>query len=629
MPIQKSLLSSRRTMGSFIFPHLQSLTMLTKRFYYADHYASLPKTEARIKKKNDEEFILQSSTLLLIEKSTWLNRLFRWLTPKNWRTILIIRNDTLGYASINNPHAFNKYSPLATYEHPTKLIDPNVLYAIPQKTWDAFLDKLKHQILVDKLGLRKHRHLWATYSEHEKKIHEDRVIHAEWIGKYHFLISLKPLLDGSIYSLITHQRHSRRADVVFHYMDHGYGKKNPLDIIKTYSPALTPSFFKKTAHIPMVTEVLYLAELVSNYALTYPHEHSNHLRINSHQLQKAIDCLPSSKTPVDTAKTARMLDYVDGFNKAVSLNGGLFFAAKQDWQKTGAAQPTPVSLRPGPINDYFNALYQDLIAREVFNQLNKKNVDVAIHRRLNNKLNTLFLAMVSHFATYTQFNTLQERWHTNLPYIQDIKPKTETNPSWEALTHPQVINGVTITAITNDEALKNHGAKMQHCVGTYTTSCLNNGVDIFELTDAQDHYSTLEVRHNHNRYTSHQHTSYRNSQPSTEHLTAAAQFIEKLNNQTIFINPKRDLDTGRNERPRSCDYTDEVQEKIYAAYRKLKLLPDKLIAHDYQTFLKKINLQPLIENTLQIALQPEERKRDDKLDEINHSFERAGNCSIM
>jgi hypothetical protein len=609
------MLSSRR--------HLPSLTTVTKRFYYAEQYASLPKTKAKIDSNLEDEYTLQALTMprvgeRLISEKTWRDRLF----GKSWRTILVINKDTLSPEQTYQEKQSFSSNGTPPFIHPINVINMEVLYAIPQPVWDAFISKLKHQSIVEKLGLRKHRHLWKAYNQQSHCDINARLRHAEWIGQYHFLVALDPLLN----------QNPSGAQAIFDLNDKvrtltliGYQDKNPLDFLRTFQPAMTDLFFKKTAHIATIGDVLRLAHLVSNYAAFYPRDDSQQNLTNPQRMQNAINWLPSSKKREDAAKTRAALSYATALT--YSLNGGLFFTAKKCWEET----PANAELKPTLIHDYLNALYQDLISREAFNLLNKRNITPEIHDRVYNKLNSLFQQIITDACTYTQLDALQIRWHINLRRIQSTKPAPTTNPIWAPLTATQTIDDITISPLTSDTDLKAHAEKMKHCVAHYTQACLSNDSDIYELTDAEGHCSTLEIKRRHYQYTSQQHHAKSNAIPLATHQRAATKFIQGLNNNTISINKTRQFASrSTNTAPSPHEYTDEVQEKIYAAYKELRLLPSKLITPTYEALFKKIDLEAVIDQTIHTAEQPEVHELDDELDK---TFWRRnanpGNCCVM
>lgn len=609
------MLSTRKTFSQFINTQL--------RFYYAERFAALPKTESRVKQTANNDYCLALSTLP--PNRSWFKTLFE----KNWRNLLIIKDDILGYNAQKeqpaHPYEFRQYHADAILEHPVRLINLELLYAIPQDTWEMFISKLQHQAIVDKLGLRTHRHLWAAYSQYKESSLEARIQHAEWIGKYHFLISLHPLHRKDMcedpvirdqFKALTTQSYSRNT--------------NPLAPLTALQPTCTPLFFKKVAHIPFVAEVLNLAAIVRDYANTFPTEarEITHF-VDAARQQKAINWLPFSRTPKEAANIEMMLKYTEAFK--ARLNGSLFFTTKHKWQTETTVEAHQPSVNVRDIEDYLSITYHDLISREIHRELKKYHLTDAQQKRLYYKFKELFAKIIIDNATYKQLKALQSRWHHNHNVIEAAKPIQDNNPSWTALITPQTILGVTISALTSAQSLKEHGNHMHHCVSGYKHYCLNNLSDIFELKDKTGLCSTLEIGRYHQEFFVKQHCSKNNNDAPSHHAETAKLFIQGLNNKSIPVNPKRFLDQApKAEIFNTSHYTDEEQEHLYAAYRDRELLPEKWMTPHHQALLKKLRLAELIQTTVERTLEPTIREREDEIDAENER-ERLpmGNCSVM
>ena len=630
------MLSSRKTLGHFVIAQSQNLTALTRRFYLAEQCAIIPKIEACVTQPDEDKQIYTLNTVAYPEKLTTASNAFQRLKQfykKEWRVVLIIQNDTLGYnvefKNHTNPFQFRQYHCSYVFENPTRFIDLNLLYAIPQETWDNFINKLKHQTIVDKLGLRKHRHLWAAYSQYNDQSDDARVQHAEWIGKYHFLISLHALSrhDELTYTPIAARKQIESLTEHSYQRDH-----NPLKVLASIHPACTPLFFKKVAHIPNILDVVNLARLTYDYACTFPPHpryHSGSIFIKPSNLQNAINWLPFSKEPNESANTVTALHFAQAFDR--QQNGALFFSTRKAWQSNTSIQTTLPRIRVTAVEDYLSALYQDLISREINQELKKYVLNDALKYRLHQKLQKIILKEIISHCAYTQLDTLQSRWHINHNYIEAAKPSYTNNPTWSALTDPQTIQGVTISAITDEASLKAHGSEMKHCVGGYASKCLNNTTDIFELNDNAGNCSTLEVGHHQQKFYLQQHRAKSNKSPSAEHKIAANLFVEGLNNQSIALNQKRLAEKpSRTEHQPAHQYTDEDQEKIYAAYHQHKLLPVKFMANNKQAMLASLNLHEHIQKTLDTALLPDVSEREDAIEtQLRQERENIGGCMIM
>lgn len=93
-----------------------------------------------------------------------------------------------------------------------------------------------------------------------------------------------------------------------------------------------------------------------------------------------------------------------------------------------------------------------------------------------------------------------------------------------------------ITELHNESALVHEGQLMQHCVGTYASSCLRGSSVIFSVTDLRNRpRSTLELKieASRNDVVESSHFGFRNSQPGACELAAAKALLEYLNTSAL------------------------------------------------------------------------------------------------
>lgn len=136
---------------------------------------------------------------------------------------------------------------------------PDMLYAIPQVTWNNFIAKLPCQDIVKQLDLSTHRHLWKAYN-YAASAESDNARHfrADALSKYHFLASFcnnsnhnrdNNSYNETTYTINGEKRHrfDLNLDVknLFYQIDQG---TPPADILAYRLPYLTPLFLNKFSH---------------------------------------------------------------------------------------------------------------------------------------------------------------------------------------------------------------------------------------------------------------------------------------------------------------------------------------------------------------------------------------------
>ncbi len=603
------MFASRQTINKLITQLSPNLTDISKRFYYADVYASLPKNKARLVDCGENRVELQSLTSAstigesLKTSNTWR----RMITGKDWSNILVIENDKIDFDVLSRQREilWGWNTVPCPIDWPPYTINLKELYAIPQMIWEAFIDKLNEKTIVEKLNLKKHRHLWSAYNSfnsHSKMQMTSKqwLRHAELIGSYHFLISLDNVSFGPTFREGIHFSKnvdylSAKLNNAYSVLSENYYEDNviPLEVLSQFHPCFTPQFFKKVAHVSDILEVIALADMVHGYANTHKVQ-TRMDYIDQKRQQDAINWLPSSqKEPMKTASAIAMAKSI-----SIKFFGGFFFSARNNWGTESKNIPSdPIATR-----DYFDALFNDLIHGELHRIVaeDKKRSTFTYHDTYHS-IRQQFHQLITDTNSYAQLFGLQARWHRNLFGIESVKPLSARVASWEPLIQALSIFGIKLKAITSDLELKAHGKVIQHCVGGYVEQCLRNSSDIIELIDSQGRQSTLEiVRDNNGLFLARQHKFYHNSVPLAAHKVAAGALIAGLNSGMIAANANRlqEKPKSKNENP-SFNYDAETQEKIYTAYKSLKLLPARLIAKDYKSMLVKIGFEDQVKNVVE------------------------------
>lgn len=112
--------------------------------------------------------------------------------------------------------------------------------------------------------------------------------------------------------------------------------------------------------------------------------------------------------------------------------------------------------------------------------------------------------------------------------------------------------GITLTPLTTSEQLKLEGDRMGHCVGGYAGAVLRGVSRIYHL-EGHGARSTIELRHDYDRWRINQHHGPKNCRPSEEHLKTGRALLRKYNE--THPQPHEDLLAALEER-----YRQEIQE---------------------------------------------------------------------
>jgi hypothetical protein len=478
---------------------------------------------------------------------------------------------------------------------------PDLLYAIPQATWDAFIAKLPNQEVVSILNLAEHRHLCKAYNYAAVSNHSK--LRADAISKYHFLASLLPDIEYS-YSSSSIDYFTKRAvdsedyDIsqpsskyfINHYLsrksNHYYidqmstGEfvlhpspikfeneispkeiffqidqgKSPAEILTNKFLYLTPLFLNKFSHCPQWRD---LNSIGSHLILP---KATNKNILDKEKLNEFIAALPSSKkSPQEFSEMIKSSRTALSKTRGDDISSRLFYQSRNQFSLFQALKRDDENL----LRDYISAIVNDLIFPELMRMLlSLKPVDLVNFKIYNlvtiydlkkvtgqfdlpkilSKLKNQFSLVLFESAQLRQLLLLQEKWHRNITVINANKPPSDFEIKWHALFEKQVIDYVSFECLTTDEQLRTEGKEMQHCVGGYSSQCMLGRHHIIAINTLAGERSTLELSSrsdNKDAFGIMQNLSTRNSDPCKKITKATDKLLYQLNNSKIALNPNR------------------------------------------------------------------------------------------
>lgn len=504
----------------------------------------------------------------------------------------------------------------AIYPHESyNAITPDLLYSIPQSVWEEFIRSLNPQI-IEVLNLKKHRHLWSAYNyAAEASTEEIALKRAKLIGQHHFVLGIfyyNSLMDNSLEGLLS-SSHDCNSEEWYELkrncnrFQRALKERNFFDyqLAQTLHPAFTPRFLNKVAHYSDITEVIQLGDALLHYSSTMkvfdPHTVNKStygsfmtsgllkFTLDSKKINDAMNWLPSStENPKEFSQSIKLISTLSGANL------GFFFPSRESWNKDKI---------PNEINqlifDYGNALFEDLILRQILQKAQEKNL--AAQSVLISQIGYKFRQLIATSHNISRINKLQERWHGNIEAIEQAKPFSSKRV-WMPLITQACIEGITITPIISEIELKSHGREMRHCVGGYAQQCQENKSNIFELVDEQNNKSTLNVVCANGKFEIQEHKAYQNTVPNTQHRAVSAELMRQINERIIPINQDRLNERStysqiQGDFPYPIDRLD-IQDEIYGVYKQKKVLPPMLIAESYEEMLEQSGLRSLIDDVI-------------------------------
>lgn len=134
--------------------------------------------------------------------------------------------------------------------------------------------------------------------------------------------------------------------------------------------------------------------------------------------------------------------------------------------------------------------------------------------------------------TWTGLKALSDSWHE-----WSIHSRTSTTfYRWLPLLGDLQLANVTVTEITDSDALSQEGRTMHHCVGGFDRACASGETRIFHLAPETGQPSTLELRfeRDRKRWTIGQHYTYCNKPAGKANLAAATRILRQANRSSLF-----------------------------------------------------------------------------------------------
>ncbi|MBA2709399.1 MAG: PcfJ domain-containing protein [Tatlockia sp.] len=571
------------------------------RNYYAD-YKTFPQSYAAVEQKIDQ-FSLNAH-LTSKENPAWLQHfinlsaIWRTFFGKSWQELLIHHNYQIKLGEKKREEFARNFDWNCTIEQELDFLLPD-LYSIPQTVWQKFIINLDSEI-VAALNLKKHRHLWEAYNYVQTKINPiEKLKIAELIGNHHFLLSILKMDNTDLLSILSKNRRFTPNELftIKTNLEKLKIKLNSgildYELIQTIHPSFNPKFLHKVSHCVKFSEVISLADMILHYSSSAPKYILSPFIfspvINSDLTIKATNWLfDSKKEPKQFAKNVAL-------SKKLNDYPGLFFGSRKKFDQYAIDSLTSTKL--SDYKNYINSLFKDLVLPQIIHQCSGKQINL---EKCIKRVQFGFEKMITESLSIDQMEKLSKRWHRNFSNIEPIKPVKDK--CWEPIINQQIINDITINAITSPECLREHGKEMLHCVGAYDDNCLKNETNILQFVDNNNLKSTLELGYlPHNQVTLIQHEGYKKSEPPKNHIQTAKLLIKNINNGKITLNAKRLIEEPKSSVFLNFDYNDlDMRERIYQAYKINKILPAKLIALNHQELMNKTSLVDLIEENIDI-----------------------------
>ena len=548
------------------------------RPYIAATYANTKQISARIRHKKDTIHLQVLTSHKLGPKLCSDISLREYVLGANWHTLLKIENKKQRFSYEEESFEQDKTDSLS----PENIIFPENIFGVPQTVWDSFIAHLDHQEIVDLLNLKQHRHLWPAY-QYALSAPTVQLVNAraQLIGKFHFLLSIA-LYNSEYPQDVEREFYFPILKTIKHDLDHGEFSKTNME---TLHHCLTLSVINKLRHCSNILDLRVMAMMVFSYAKTALEPLDRERKLG------AINMLPSSNK--DPAHFASALKLAKTAQVISARPGLLFFNSRSQWASySDEANQTNILGK-----HYFDALFHDLIHRQVLLQAHVLNVFV--DRDLLHFVKERFESLFLEDTTMNKIKALQTYWQHNSYRISAIKPVQHQERFWSPLISNTVINGITIRPLASVDSVVQHGKLMQHCVQTdvFVECCRTLNADILELMSEDGEISTLDIRSSHNGYYKLQHVGvYGNKPPSKSHLEAGIKLLEEIQSGNIKLSKARQIKNANP--PYQFDYALNdiaTQESIYQTYKYTKMLPPRLIYADYAEMLAQTNLATIID----------------------------------
>lgn len=475
---------------------------------------------------------------------------------------------------------------------------PDLLYAIPQDTWDDFIAQLPFQNIVKGLNLSVHRHLWPAYnysaSTEDLKLQHWRT---NAFSKYHFLVSLlDPVKEENCF----YNGHINWKAAI----DQGViAKGKMIDEAKIrFGAYVTPTYLDKFSHYPALYDFTAIGEgFIEPKAKSIYGEGP----IDTAKLNEFIAALPSSKK--DPVKFENMISDANvirslGFNVlSERINGRILYHARNNF---GLFKNKNLS-RYSSCHYYCIGIFNDLVYPEILR--NFFEISTLEYEKYNTKVTNdiislyyaaqrTFEIILHEYLSIDKLIQLSDKWHLKRVVIDSNKPEAIIKLQWHPLFSPQTINQVTFTCIETEAELKKEGNEMHNCVGGFASFCLSGETHIIRANTPFGERSVvrLEINLSDKKFMIVENVKSGNKTPCEEILNASDLLLEKINNDNTILNWQRgktdtsvqELDDISRYYPYPL-YDQSSQEAVYQAYTK-DVLPSFMLADNYPLMIEKL-----------------------------------------
>ncbi len=229
---------------------------------------------------------------------------------------------------------------------------------------------------------------------------------------------------------------------------------------------------------------------------------------------------------------------------------------------------------------------------------------------------------------------LNARWHRGIAHLDEQLCTVLRDENWPALSDPQTHQGLLIRPLTMAQELRSEGARMNHCVGGYTSSCAYGNSHILSIAEADGKaLSTVELQETNdpkNPLKIRQHYGYRNTPPGPHADKAIKWYMNQIRKGEIAVDWEHIEKTRRSAKSNKSgnrilrqigfDPRDGARrEMAFEAYK--EFLPKSARDMNLDTWLKKTGLDDIIEQRIEKlhasisksrpATQPKKQRRDE------------------
>ncbi len=564
------------------------------RHYVAESYANTLEIPTRIRNKQDIIHLQILTSSKLGPKLRAATTIRESLFGSAWHTLLKIDNKKQGiyyeetYVDPESEQNDTLFIP------PEKIVFPENIFGIPQLVWEIFIGHLEHQEVVHILNLKQHRHLWPAYQYAMSAPTAHLIIaRAKLIGRFHFLLSIALYHPNDI----TQQQNNIKNEFQFsvltdikHDLDRGeFDKKNMMRLHDCFTLVVV----NKLRYCSNILDLNLLVTMVSNYAKTALDP------IDKNRKWGASNMLPFSDT--EPTRFASALQLAKTINRISARPGLLFFNSQSQWAAYSSKEGSMNSLG----KHYFDALFHDLVRRQIILQAHAANVfiDSNLLHLIKEQFESLFLQD----TTFNKIEALQIYWQHNSHTIAAMKSSQNIERFWSPIISNTKINGINIRPLASEDDLIRHGTRMQHCVQTdvFVNFCRNMYADILELESEDGEISTLDIRPGYrNDYYLLQHVGVGgHKKPGKLHIEAGIKLVEELRAGRIKLSKARQTESlDKSAKPLyKFDYDlDDLatQDRIYQLYKSKKMLPHRLIFVNYLELLESTKLVTMIDDVI-------------------------------